>query len=241
MAVEQTFPTEAQLEPIQALYDQGLFQQAFQAASSVGPLQSWRGAHGRILSGRLARHLGGTKFGIRQILRAWRHDPADWQARSAFLWMLSSLRGPVAIWQRLNEFGEPPADDLKARCEVYALRAHAAAPLRDFDRADYWFGEAKHIGPALPWLAAERSVRLELEDRYEEALQVARESLEAHPDHWLLLARLAHSLQLLGRDDALAVLESSFPKNESFFRRWTSSRCKWSCDSMPGRFRLWIG
>jgi hypothetical protein len=55
-------PTEEQLAPVQALYDQGLFQQAFKAAGSLGPLHLWTGTQGRVLARRLARHLRADKL-----------------------------------------------------------------------------------------------------------------------------------------------------------------------------------
>ena len=209
-------PTEAQLAPVQALYDQGLFQQAYQVAGSLGPLHQWTGTRGRLLAGRLARHLGADKLGTRQVLLAWRHDPDDWTARVFFLWTLGTMRGPAALWRRLKQFGDPPEGDRSVRAEVYSLRARAAFMLRDFERADYWLDEADRVNPESAWLASERSYRLEAEDRYEESLEVAQEALRVHPGNWALIDRVGRVLQLSGRDDtALEHLRASIPQNES--------------------------
>src|SRR5687768_8237995 len=177
-------PTDVLLAPVQALYDQGLFQQAFRAAESLGPLRSWRGTSGRLLAGRLARQLGADKLGNRQLLLAWRHDPNNWRARSFFLSTFAGMRGPVALWRRLNHYGNPPDDDPQSRADFCSLRARAASALRDFDLADHWLNEAERAGLDHVWLASERSYRLELEDRYQEALEVAQQYLAEHPGHW---------------------------------------------------------
>src|SRR5215510_7335868 len=105
-------PTETQLEIVQALYDQGLFQQALSASRPLGPLHLWTGTQARLLAGRLARHIGNDRLGTRQLLLAWRHDPNNWRARAFFLRTFGSMRGPAALWRRMNQFGDPPADDL---------------------------------------------------------------------------------------------------------------------------------
>src|SRR4026209_1049747 len=92
------FPTAQQLEPLEALYQQNLFQQAYSAANLLGPLEQWRGTSARLFTGRLARHLGADKLGTRQVLRAWRHDSGSWKARTSLLWTVCSMRGPVAQW-----------------------------------------------------------------------------------------------------------------------------------------------
>src|SRR5262245_30480336 len=46
------------LEDVRALYDRGLYLQAYRAAQPLGPLREWPGTGGLVLAGRLANNLG---------------------------------------------------------------------------------------------------------------------------------------------------------------------------------------
>jgi tetratricopeptide (TPR) repeat protein len=218
MPGELNQPTKEQLAPIQAFYDQGLFLQAWELARAHGPLPTWRGPEGRLLAGRLARHLGGGKIGFRQILLAWRHHPAHWQARAFLLWTLFDLRGPLTVWRRLDQFGEPGSDQGTAQADFWMIRGRAAAAFRDFEAADHCFDLADPFDAGRGWVTSERCERLVHEDRYEAALDLARAGLQLRPRHWSLVGQAAHALQLLGRDDeALTLLRETIGHVESVF------------------------
>ena len=211
-------PTRDELAPMVEHYEAGRFLRAFEASRSIGPLESWRGTSGRLWSGRLARHCGSSALGTRQILRAWRHDPGDWEARYFFLWTLMDYRGAFAVWRRMEQWGAPPEDDAKLATNFMILRGRTAAFLRDFETADRWFALADKTAGDAPWLAVERSRRLACEDRTEEALETVQTALAASPDNWALIHETGRCLQSLGRDEeALTLLRRGAATLESAF------------------------
>ena len=54
---------DSQLGDVRALYEQGLYLQAYHKATQIAPLSKWRGPSARILAGRLAWSLGGGRLG----------------------------------------------------------------------------------------------------------------------------------------------------------------------------------
>ena len=67
-----------QRQAVFALYDQGLYLQAYELARSFAPLHEWRGTDARILAGRMAGNLGsqrlGDHFGQTARIRCARDD-----------------------------------------------------------------------------------------------------------------------------------------------------------------------
>jgi len=207
--------TDAQRSSLQSLYDQGRFLEAYEGARPLGPFRSWAQPADLILAGRLARHLGAPALGVRLLLRAWRRQPGCWQAHYFMIWAVLELRGPVAAWQRFQLLPEPPSSNPADRADFFLLRSRIAASLRDFQLADHCLAQAEHTRHEPAWVAFERSQRLESEDRYSEALEIAQSALARHPRHWILSAQTAHALTLVGRDgEALELLRAarvSFP------------------------------
>lgn len=209
----------ADLEHIRELYDRGLFLQAYDASTALGSLNAWDGPAG-VLAGRLAGHLGASRLATALIMKAWRSTPTDAEAAYYYTYALRRRQGPWRAWSFTQKYDFSTAEP-RVRSHAYAQRAALAADFRDFETAEDWLGQAEELSPGDPWLLVERSDVLAAQDRYDEALAAARQSLELRPDYVPALQRAVHLLPLLDRsDDAVALLTATDGRIESGGAAW---------------------
>ncbi len=204
------------LEQIRKLYVEGYCLRAYELARSYGELRQWRGTAERMIAGRLAPHLGSWRLGMALHNQGWRDDPTDPEACSYRALVLLARRGPLKTRQFLTEVGllEHARDSVRA--DWLAIHASVLGRLRDFDAAESWLARAQRISPGRAWLFVQRADLFELEDRYEDALAAAQESLAIRPWYRPAVQSAAHVLQLLGRDaKALAFLTEAADRIES--------------------------
>ncbi|MHC4933880.1 MAG: C39 family peptidase, partial [Planctomycetota bacterium] len=170
----------------------------------------------RILIGRLAPQVGAMRTGMSLHLRAFRADPTDAVAAYYASQTIFTRKGPWETLRFLDAFEVPEDCHHVTRSDLLTARATAAASLRDFATADRLLDEAEDLAPGSPWVSVERSWVHELQDRYEEALDAAREALDRKPLYRPGLQALGRALVFLGRDrEALEVLSDAAPRIES--------------------------
>jgi tetratricopeptide (TPR) repeat protein len=150
------------------------------------------------------------------VWRARRDDPSDPEATYFYALDVFRFRGPYAAWQHLQQVGElggsASSDLFSSWC---ALRAEVCAMLRDFDAAEEWIQHVLEVAPQSPWVHVCRAFALEMEDRYDEALAAARQSLSLRPWYRPAVQSVAHLLTLLVRDhEALSLLEEASQRSE---------------------------
>jgi tetratricopeptide (TPR) repeat protein len=209
--------TPGDLAPVRELYNRGLCLQAYHAAEALGPLREWTGPDARVLTGRIAIHLGAPRLARWMHLRAYREVPTHPEATYYYTRAILDRRGPLAAWRFLRARGErlPGAFD-EVQADWLAFHGCVLGRLRDFDAAEQWLGRAERLCPARPWLCVERSGLLEIEDRLEESLAAGRRALELRPWYRPGVQCVAHSLELLGRDrEALELLYEGSERLES--------------------------
>jgi tetratricopeptide (TPR) repeat protein len=211
------FPTTEQQQAVFALYDRGLYLQAFELGRAYAPLHGWRGTAARILAGRMAGNLGNQRLGDWHFIHAYREDPTDPDACWYFANYLANRRGALASWQFLRKVGELPADaPLESRAHWLALHATVLGRLRDFDAAEDWLERAEALGAIHPWVALERAALFALEDRSDKAEQMARKALEIRPWYRPAVQWAAHFLVEKERDEeALTLLAEAGRRLES--------------------------
>ncbi len=198
-------PTDG-LARIQQLYDAGLCLQAWNVARGFGPLKSWRGTAARVLGGRLALNLGGYSVGNVLHWLAWREDKADPDLLAYHGHSVFQRRGPFAALEFLDRHAARTAGAKpEALVHWLTLRAEMLAHLRDFAESRACLAEAAKLDTDHPWLAFVKAGILELEDRYPEALESARRSVELRPWYRPGVQAVAHALQLLDRDEEALV------------------------------------
>ena len=198
------------LAKVEALYDQGLYLDAFQESQKAGPLHEWRGAEGLILAGRLANNLGNPRLGHALHFQASRRHGERahvlyWRARH-----MAGRRGPLAAWRFVESVGEHAEFTAGQRADWYSLCGNLQAHFRDFDAAEQWFKKALEMAPDHRWTLIERTYALQAQDLYEEALAMAQSSLASQPFYRPGVQAAAHLLTLLSRDEeALALLRAA--------------------------------
>lgn len=208
----------ADLAPIRELYTRGMYVQGLRVAERFGPLKDWANTPARLLGGRLAIQLGAARLGRWLHIRAYRDTPAHPEAIYYHARYRLERFGPLAAWKFLR--GHPDQDWNDAAPEVradwYGLHAFVCGRLRDFDRAERWLAKAESLSHDRAWLCVERAAVLEFAERPEEALAVARRSLQLVPNFRPGLQAEAHLLQVLGRErEALDRLAEASQRIES--------------------------
>ena len=196
--------------PVVELYDQSMYVRAYHAAEQIAPLVEWEGTTASLLAGRIAATVGSPNLARKLQLRAYRHDPRDWEARYYYARMVLRYRGALEAWQFLQQHDRDPslaAAAPKIHSDWLAFHAFVLAQLRDFDSADPWLSRAEKVAPDNVWVWVERAKVFELQDRYEDALSVLRYALMLQPWFRPTIQTSAHALVLQGRDnEALRLL-----------------------------------
>ncbi len=208
------------MEEISRLLGEARSLSAWEVASALDPLARWEGFQARDTAARLAGELGNSR--LRDALRSInaRRYPANDVAFLHGLFSGISRRGPMAtlerIEARLAAGGPAEATD---RADLLAFKGGLLGRLHDFEPAYRAIDEAIALLPGGPggyWPRVQRSVVLEFEDRYEEALETAREAVQCAPLKSSAVLQLVDCLIHRGLDDeAIAVLESSHRQSES--------------------------
>jgi tetratricopeptide (TPR) repeat protein len=191
------------LNQVQALYDQGLHIQAHRLATDFAPLKCWAGSKARILAGRLAGNLGAYRLACVLHWRAWRSDPTDADLVAYHACSIHRRRGPLAALEFLERTAGTVATNGNVDGELHLLtcRAMVASDFRDFSTSEQFLAEAAALLPNHPWLAVVRSRVMEAQDRYPEALECARASLQHRACYIPGIHAVSHTLQLLDRDE----------------------------------------
>jgi tetratricopeptide (TPR) repeat protein len=207
-------PPEA-IERITALYERGLYVQAYAEAKRFGELRGWSGAAACVIGGRLAGNVGSLEIATWLRFRARREDRANTEA--AYFYGISILerRGPLAALKFLERLPACAPDD-PFRGDLLGFRSQVLATFRDFEQAERTLAEAESLGHNVAWLWCERSSLYEMQDRYPEALEAAQRALSERPWFRPAVQRAAHLMQLLGRDEcAASLLEEALGHIES--------------------------
>jgi hypothetical protein len=141
---------EAVLGEVERRYQAGRYLDAYRAALESGPLAAWRGIDARILAGRLAGRLGGTRLSRLLIATAFRERPRHAGAVLYRAYDLLSLRGPLAVWEFTAGWDALEGLTAAAAGGLLALRARLAGLFRDFELADRLMVQALERCPESP-------------------------------------------------------------------------------------------
>lgn len=201
------------LVQVEAWLDQGLY---LQAQSRLDALEQLDSPEAGLCVVRLLRGLGAERAGDARALRLGRRFPTHAEALTCMLRTQLMNKGTYAYW-RLAARAPVPAQATPAeRAQALSLRAVWLAELRDFSEAHKLHEEALALDACDPWLQVEYSRTLAGEDRYAEALAVARHALALAPGYRAALQQIAHLQVLLGqRAEAMALLGEALHSTQS--------------------------
>lgn len=190
------------LEQIRALYDRGLYLQAYQRAVEIGLFDRWSSPQEGLLAARLA-----DKVGNERVLRAWvwklhRRYPRDDEIAPYYGSLLLDRVGPWKAWCWMNAYGNlAESADPETRIHWLTLRASIMSMVRDFARADAFLNEALSIDANSAWALSTKVRLLIREDRYQEAMQLAEEILARRPWYVPALNIVVSLLTLQEKDE----------------------------------------
>jgi tetratricopeptide (TPR) repeat protein len=204
---------------ILALYERGQYLKAHTAATAFGPLKDWAGTDAQVLAGRMAGNLGAPRLAAWLHRRAWRGAPEHPQAIGYYARQRLASRGPLAAWffaARFAGYGDLPGATPGLHADWLSILAEIAAQLRDFHRADQHIAAALKLAPDDPWLHVAQASVFEAEDRYEDALAAAEQSLALRPWFRPAVQTKAHLLELRDRaGEARSLLRAAREQIES--------------------------
>jgi len=209
--------TAAWMADIEPLYHQSQMMEIWRRMQALPPVWEWRGCQSRIWAGRLASGLGSQRLGNVLHTRNYRRHAGDLGAATYYAHTLLGQYGPLKAREFLNGLQEPAAGERPEIAQYYfTMQAMVAAEFRDFEVASRYMKRAAEYPMERPWLEVMQSHLLEKQDRYEEALEVARSSLSSNPNYRPGILSTAHLLQVLDRDeDALALLRGAMERTQS--------------------------
>lgn len=210
------FISEDDLKRLVSLHEQSLHFQAFQIAQSLAPLTEWEGTDAIITASNIAHNLGGIELSDNLTVKAWRKDKKHpralfYQARNVF-----HRRGALPALLFVRKYDKDFQADAKLQAWWLCHQAEIFAALRDFKSADALHQKAVETAPAEPWIWNSRAHLLELQDRYDESLEISRKAFEMDGGQRNSVYQTAHILTLLERyDEALAILTDAAQRLEN--------------------------
>ena len=193
---------EDSVDAILAHLEAGRMLTGYRMSLAFGPLDQWPAGKPRRVAAGLLHALGASRSAIALDLLNARALPDDdeffFRALASRVGRLGWVDSIQRIEQRLAARPGMPAE---TRADLLALQAALLAMVRDFKPAHRLLDEAGEVAPADSWRIVQRASVLEMQDRYEDALAVAREANELRPWYRPAVFQLVDCLVQVGRDD----------------------------------------
>lgn len=186
-------------EHLCALADNG---NSLEALPLLEALEADPSVEARILQSRLVRHLGNESRSHALDILTWRVNADHPEAAIGYARTMMSRRGLYRAWLWMNDNPLAIHATVAVTAEWHALRASIAANLRDWETARRLFTTARELAPGTPWICVEHAHGLAVEDRYDEAIDTARQALDINPQYRSAIQALAHFQSMNGNDEA---------------------------------------
>lgn len=215
--LNDTVVTIEQQAELEALLKAGMMLSAWKRGNEIGPLEQWPSGKPRHLASWIAGGVGNERLASTLDCLNWRSDRANPDYYFQALFPRLRRMPPV---QLLPEVKQRIADctgrmDDKVHSDLLAFEAWSYATLRDFDAANSTIAKAISIKADHSWIHVQHSSILEMQDRYGEALEVARNALAIRPHYRAAVIQVVDCLVHLGRDEeAIDLLHQSHEKTE---------------------------
>ncbi len=205
-------------DEIHGLLKSGKMADAWELAKSTGiSLGKWPQGEARRAAASLASSLGANRLTRVLDWLNWRGDRTNPEYFLQALFCRLSSTPEIKLIPEIDEFlSANPSIPAKQRAELLALRSWLLAGFRDFGPAHNDIHEALELAPDVSWIHVEHSSVLELEDRYEEALEAADRAVALRPYYRAAVLQRSGILVHLGRDEeAIAMLEEADRSTQS--------------------------
>ena len=188
------------LQAIEDLRERNLNLQAFERAKKYGDFSDWQGTDAIVTASGLAFNVGAPEESSRLNSRAWHRDKTHPKAIFQYAIEILQHRGPLPALLFMRRFPDFKAD-AGLTSWWYSLGGQLHSLLRDFRAAERLHELAFEVAPDDGWAWTARAFTLENQDKYEEALELARKGLELDPTRRSCISAVAHYLTLLERND----------------------------------------
>ncbi|MGF1656955.1 MAG: tetratricopeptide repeat protein [Verrucomicrobiales bacterium] len=209
----RSVPQEA-LAAMEALYEQGLYVQAYEKAKEWGPLLDWAGADARIFAGRLAGNLGASRLRRWLIFSAYQEAPTNPKAALFYAYEMSGSHGSVRTLEFLDQWVLDLFPD-EVRADCLAIRARLYAGYRDFEGAERYIKEAFEFSQSA-WIWTEQAYVHHLADDRSASLQAVDRALQVNPAFRPAIQhRGALLLEAERTEEAIAFLHENLQKLET--------------------------
>ena len=214
-----TSPQSSLLDNVTALYDRGLFLQAYRESAAY-----WNGQvrpddlsiDELVLGSRLAARLGGSRLSRRIARYCLKREPSHPRVRYYTTHLMTS-RQYFGQLREIDQHPELEGADSDTQSSWLGYSALRWAIIRDFGRAHRCLDLARKHGPQDSWVLSCESDVFGYEDRREEALKAAEAAWEKSPGVPYTARSLGYSLLQLGRvDEAAARLAHAAENCESY-------------------------
>ncbi len=218
MASTLLCPDDEALQRFREWNERACYLRAWEAAQAYAPLKEWTGREGRLEASRLATGLHDQRLGSALTLRAVREFPGDAECFFMALFAYSSRYGALPGLRKLRAWRERygAVNDPALEADFCATEGWLYAALNDFEPAHEAIARALTLAPEGYWGHTELSRVLEMEDRYDEALEAASRGYELAPYRPSVVLQLVDCLVHKGRDDeAIALLKRAHAEGES--------------------------
>jgi tetratricopeptide (TPR) repeat protein len=189
------------LSEIEAVYERGLYLDAFRELRALGAPEAARTSAELILTSRVLNNVGAPKRGRLLAIRAHRVDRLNPSAAYYFASVLADVRGPWAGLSFLRRFVVADGATDEERALLLLQTADLLGRLRDFEEAErLWRAAAATWEHAYLWV--ERSALLQRADAPKEAHEAAARALELGPAYRPALQQMAQVLSASGDSEA---------------------------------------
>lgn len=205
------------LDQLETHLEKGKILTAWNLAQPLGNLASWAPGRAMSIASRIASGSGNDRLASVLDWQNWRMDRSH--PERYFLSLFARLRWKAAveflpeIQSKIKEFDGVMDDEVHS--DLLTLETWSLASLRDFQSAHASIQAALKLTPKRSWTHVQLSSLLEAEDRYEEALQAAKQSLGMSHFYKPSVMQTVNCLIHLGRDDeAIRLLRQAHENTE---------------------------
>jgi cellulose synthase operon protein C len=220
--LQKTNPIAATEEAL-GFYTEGKFMQAWRCLTAAVDLDTSTDPEALILGGRILGHLYAYRRSTMLFYRAMRSDRRNFSAR---VYAISSISERLGAFRALLMIDRVPSALIQTSTKNpksasnlshwWSLRSELAASMRDFDTAEEYLKYAEQAEPDTAWILRSKIQLLLAQDKYAEAMSLAKPGITQFPLSTGVHHYYAMLLDLEGkREEAIAHLKQVVGQFES--------------------------
>ncbi|WP_422528145.1 tetratricopeptide repeat protein [Serratia fonticola] len=205
------------MQKLTQLCDNGYHNAAWDlGVETFGPLGEWPGAVGQELACQIALHFGLQRIYQVLVRRGYQRYPNHRPLLIRYGHLMLARRGALYTFEWLDRIAPLQEASVEEQMEWLHFQSIIYTYVRDFTQSQQYADSAARLRPNAPAVLQHNSKLAEMQDRYEEALQIAESGIAQYPDNYLCLKQLTHILTLCGQEArAMSVLQQFIAKTQN--------------------------